>query len=118
MHDGKVTVAKDKLLNAVRHNLEQHLGEVRAAKAAYQAALVERLEAMLAEAKRGNDPGLIDLVAPPSHERAYGHVIAMLEYSTDEQIILTARQFQQYVLDDWEWSELFHAVTDSYSRKK
>lgn len=42
---------------------------------------------------------------PVSHVTEYNQVIAMLEFSKDAEIILTARDVDRYINDNWEWRE-------------
>ncbi len=118
MYDGKVTVEKAKLLEAVRRNREQHIAERREALIGWRSALIRRCEEMLVEARNGEDPGHHGLTQPPDYEREYARVISMLEFSTEDKITLNHRQFQNYVLDDWEWSDAFKVSTQSYMPSK
>ena len=51
--------------------------------------------------------GQLDLQYPEDHSRDYERAIRMVELSVYERFSLTEHQFNQYVLNDWEWKNSF-----------
>ena len=56
-------------------------------------------------------------VMPVSYEAYYDKAIRMIELSADDVLTIEAAVFNQLVLDEWEWSNSFIAVTSSYLAK-
>lgn len=112
-----ITVKKTTLLEALKKNLEKHVAEFRVTRAGYEIAFVEKAEALLAEARKGNfEVTRIDLEKPHSHERDYTRVINMLTMSIDEEIKISDTQFSQYVEDEWSWKGAFMAANSTYGK--
>jgi hypothetical protein len=71
---------------------------------------------MLADAKAGRSISRsINLAEPVDHTADYDRILAMLEMSVDDTIMLDAQEFNQYVLDNWEWSRLASYTNQSYA---
>lgn len=52
---------------------------------------------------------------PECHTSDYDGLIKRLEMSMDEIIWLSHKDFKKFVLDEWEWKELFLAQISNYS---
>ena len=71
---------------------------------------------MLADAKAGRSiQRSISLAEPADHTEDYDRVLAMLEMSVDETVILSSEEFSQYVLDRWTWSRFATSTNQSYA---
>ena len=57
----------------------------------------------------------INLAEPVDHTADYDRILAMLEMSVDDTISLSAQEFNQYVLDNWELSRLASYTNQSYA---
>jgi len=80
------------------------------------ALVIEELDRMLADAKAGRPIARsINLVEPADHTEDYDRVLAMLEMSVDDTVILGAEEFSQYVLDRWTWSRFAISTNKSYA---
>ena len=78
--------------------------------------MIEELDRMLADAKAGRQISrAINLAEPVDHTADYDRVMAMLEMSVDDTVILSAQEFNQFVLDDWEWSRLASYTNQCYA---
>lgn len=111
-----VRIEKTKLLDIVRQNRDEHAAEADQAKADYRAALVIRLEDMLARARAGEEVRhSIDLPSPSDHRKEYDRAIRMLELSADSVVELGQHEFSQYVLNEWQWMPAFKAATTLYA---
>lgn len=53
-------------------------------------------------------------VRPESHVQEYTEIIARMSLSLDAHIYLSHRDFQQFVLDRWDWTEQFAATASNY----
>ena len=75
-------------------------------------ALLEKLE----ELKAGKPIHLsTGMIPPPEYLSAYDTAIQMLEWTSDPVITLTATEFRQFVMDEWDWLDTFLSSNSSYS---
>jgi hypothetical protein len=112
----KVTVKKAELLAAIRKNRDTHNTTFLSAQEGYRAQAIEELDRMLKDAREGKKiRRSVELVEPEEHTRDYDRVIRMLEMSTAEEIMITEKQFSQYVLDEWGWMRAFAQSTSRYT---
>jgi hypothetical protein len=109
-----VKVHKAELLEKVKHNREAHRDLFLKAQEGYRIAVIEELDRMLADAKAGKPiRRAISLPEPVDHTSDYNRVTAMLEMSAEDIVQLSADQFDQYVLDNWNWRK-FALETNQY----
>jgi hypothetical protein len=112
----QVKVKREELLTKVRTNRDAHRALFIKAQEGYRKLVIEELDRMLSDAKSGRFiRRSIDLADPADHTRDYDRVLAMLEMSVEETITLQAHEFDQYVLDNWEWSRLASYTNRSYA---
>jgi hypothetical protein len=110
-----VRVSKETLLGALKENREKHHSVFLEAQQGYRAAVITALDTMLTDAREGRMiRTLVELRAPVDQTRAYERAIAMLEMSEDTVIVVTERDFQCYVLDEWEWKHDFCTTNSAY----
>jgi len=111
-----VTVKREELLTKVRTNRDAHRTLFLKAQEGYRKLVIEELDRMLADAKAGRSISRsINLAEPVDHTADYDRILAMLEMSVDDTIMLDAQEFNQYVLDNWEWSRLASYTNQSYA---
>jgi len=109
--DIKCTMERDKLLDIVRKNREQHITMRDEALAGFCAKTAEKLEGE-AQKLRDGKAIRVDIRAwpPANHVADYDRVIRMLELTTDTVIELNEHDFATLVNDDWDWArDWFHA---------
>lgn len=112
----EVETNKDKLLQKLKANLENHKKIYEEAKLGYLDKAIEACDKQKGELMTGKLVNLnINLSPPTSHEKEYKQAIEMLEWSDNQVLRLTAQQFRQYVLDDWDWSRQFFLSNVGYS---
>src|SRR5215471_11235331 len=103
----QVKVKRADLLAKIRANRDAHWALFLKAQEGYRKLVIEELDRMLADAKAGRPiRRSISLAEPADHTDDYERILAMLEMSVDDTIMLDAQEFNQYVLDNWEWSRL------------
>jgi|SRR6516165_205015 len=111
-----VKVKREELLTKVRSNRDAHRTLFLKAQEGYRKLVIEELDRMLADAKAGGPIARsINLVEPSDHTEDYDRVLAMLEMSVDDTVILGAEEFSQYVLDRWTWSRFAISTNQSYA---
>jgi hypothetical protein len=111
-----VKVKREDLLTKVRANREAHRELFLKAQEGYRKLVIEELDRMLADAKAGRKVSRsINLAEPVDHTFDYDRVIMMLEMSVDDTVTLDALEFNQYVMDNWEWSKLANYTNRSFA---
>lgn len=112
----EMTMRVADLVEAIQKNREEHRDKFLKAQAAYRAKAIEELDRMLAEARGGlNIRRSISLPEPHDHTGDYDTALRMLGMCVDKEVQITARDFQQYVLDEWGWKAGFSATNAAYA---
>jgi len=110
-----VKVRVEELMETVKKNRDSHRDVFRRAQEGYRVKVIELLDQMLENARRGGQISLaFDLPVPTDHTVDYDRVIKMLEMTVDEEVELDQGDFAQYVMDDWSWKRQFVANTVTY----
>ena len=110
-----VTMKKSDLMNRVEKNRKEHRSLFLKAQDGYRQAVIGELNVMLAEAKeRKPMRRMINLPEPEDHTADYDRVIDMIEMSIDDEVELSAQEFDWYVRDNWAWSALATMTNSSY----
>lgn len=111
-----VVVNRDALLAKIKENRDGHRTLFLEAQKGYRGRIIEELERMLADARRGlKVEQYINLPIPEDHTKDYNRVIAMVEMSVEANIELTAVEFSQYVMDEWAWRADFIGTASNYT---
>ena len=113
-----VNIEREKLLETVKTNLEQHIKQYNEAVEDYKTGIVILFQENLAKAQTGDLERIKTIEnkpqTPVSYENQYTRVIRMLEMSSDDYIELSDHEFEHYVLDNWDWKQSFNLVNSSY----
>lgn len=110
-----VRVTKEKILDRIRKNRDDHRQIFEEALAGWQQQVIHDLEAAVEDAKAGKGVRYrFNLPKPEDHTDDYDSVIELLEMSEDEEFELSAHEFQSYVLDKWGWQAAFLRTSSSY----
>lgn len=101
-----IKVKKSELLDKLKANRANHSDQFEKAAVGYRKRVIEVLESRLDDARKGKLPVLVfNLPLPVDQTKAYDRAIGMLELSVDDVIELEEHDYQQYVLDEWTWSQ-------------
>lgn len=115
----KVKVNKNMLILTLKKNKEEHEENFLRAEQGYRKKVIEKLEELLLEAKAGGKICTkIDLAAPFNHIADYERVLRMLEMSVDDDIEITSMDFEQYIMDNWQWKAPFMNLLNTYTEEK
>jgi hypothetical protein len=115
--DLTTTVKKDTLLEALRKNREQHSRIVAEARKGYIEKAKQAILAKLDELQSGKVAALsFGLVPPADHTEAYDTTIQMLEWHTGQEVTLSATEFRNFVMDEWDWAQHFLHSNSMYSQ--
>jgi hypothetical protein len=114
--DEGVRCKRSELLEKVKENRSEHRKVFEDALAGWEDAVVKRLATMVKNAKDKKKFELqVGLPQPQDHTNDYDRVIAMLELSVDETVVIDHRQFAQYYMDDWGWKNDFITTASTYT---
>jgi len=110
-----VRLAKDRLLERIRKNRDDHRAIFEEALDGWKSQVAKDLEEAAEAAKVGKAFKVhFGLVKPEDHTDDYDSVIALLEMSEDDEFELTWHEFQNYVMDKWDWQATFLTNSSSY----
>lgn len=113
----KIKVDKKHLLDRLNKNRETHESEYLEANQGYIESVIDaQTKALQIAIDIGEVQTYFDFNKPTNCLKSYNFAIEVCNMSIDDVIELTQREFQQYVMDEWEWSDNFKMVTDSYKK--
>lgn len=108
-----VKVDKVELLEIVRENKKKHIKEYDESVKDYKKAAVKIAKEHVELAKTGDLEQIAKIKAmpgkPTSYEKEYDRAIRMLELSVEDQLEIESDVFNQLVLDEWAWKNMFVA---------
>lgn len=121
-----VNVKRDNLIAKIEANRAKHLRTYEVAIKAWRQKLADALRKYanrISEARskvlRGKDLPPIPaphLPKPTKFLAEYDRVLGMLRMSVEQIVKLDASDYDRYILDKWDWSEMFANSTVSYAR--
>lgn len=111
----KVTVNKEDLLATLKANREKHVNTFEEVLEAYKSKAVQLLEEHIERIRSGAvEKVAVMLPRPENYESEYDRAIAMVEWEQRPTIELTEHTFQQWVMDEWTWTDNFAATSTKY----
>lgn len=111
----QMRVPKDVLLSALEKNRDEHRATFLKAQEGYRAAVIAELDKMLCDARDGNKiKRAVSWPEPEDHTGDYEQAIAMLGMCVDDEIDITADDFQRFVMDEWGWKASWTQTTSTY----
>lgn len=110
-----ITVDKAELKKTLETNREKHRQTFLTAQEVFRTKVIETLDERLRIAREG---GRIDLLImlpePQDYTESFDRAISMVDWAQGDSITLSEKDFQRYVLNDWEWARAFAASTQAY----
>ena len=111
-----VRVDVQELLSHLSVNREKHIKEFDETIKNYRIALVDVLQKLYEDAQQNKDINhTIDLVKPRSFLHSYDQTIAKLQWTTEKEVELDSAEFIQFVLDEWNWKDIFKGTENFYN---
>jgi len=111
-----VSVKKSDLMDALTKNMAAHRNLFLKAQEGFRVEVIKHLDEMLKDARAGKSISLVvDLPTPIDQTKDYARVIRMLEMCTQDVVIVSEQEFNQYVMDDWSWSHNVGTTNSSYA---
>jgi hypothetical protein len=113
----KIKVNKAELISTLEKNKARHRKIFEEACAGYEKEVIRQLQDQLKRAKAGIRRSIyISIEAPVDQTKEYDRAIAMLNMSIDNEVMLSEKNFQCYVLDDWSRKQAFLRSSSPYSQ--
>jgi len=113
-----VKINKAELLDIVVANKRKHVTEFAEAVKDYKKAAIKVAKEHVELAKSGDLEQIARIRAmpnkPASYEKEYDRAVRMLELSVEDVIELEADVFNQLVLDEWAWKNMFITSNSLY----
>ena len=109
-----VKIDKNELLKIVRENKAKHIKEYNDAVKDFQLAVIKTCNENQEVVTAGKTEIKNMPVKPSTYEANYNRAIRMLELTVDTVIELGTYEFNQLVLDEWEWKQAFSTSNSSY----
>lgn len=113
----KVNVKKEELLTILKDNLKKHKKDYKDLMCAYTNEVTHECNMIMAQAMDFHDINLDPIrtiIKPMSHETSYDRSIKMAEMEVSDIIELTDQEFNQVVMDEWDWSRQFNISKSLY----
>jgi hypothetical protein len=112
----RLTFNKTDLLVKLKENREQHRSVFLEAIENYRKEAIAELERQLGMARDGITGNFyVSLTQPLDMTKNYDRIIQMMEMSSEESIVLDEKEFQNYVMDKWNWSKSFASSAKGYA---
>ncbi len=116
MNEIKVKTAG--LLERVKSNRKTHRELFLKAQEVYRQDMIDELDRMLLDARGGKEiRRFITMPEPQDHTADYDRVIEMLLMTVDEEIVVQSHEFDQYVMDNWNWKQAALTANNFYASK-
>lgn len=113
-----VKVMKVDLLKVVLENKEKHIAAYNEAVEDYKAIVIKLAKANLKLANTGDLNEIAKIrnlpMAPVSYEKEYDRSLRMLELCCEIEINVEETEFNQLVLDEWNWKNSFALMASTY----
>ena len=110
------TVNKEKLLNKLQKNLNEHKLIYKETMEIWQTEVRLALKDALDKARSGEEFITdLDLDEPDCHIDEYKNAIEMVKWNEEDTIVLDQREFNQFILDKWDWQYGFLNTANIYS---
>jgi len=117
-----IQVSKAKLLSCAIANREKHKDDVVKALSGWQIMVQEQLTQILEQIEQ--DPQSVDLSKviydlqkPENHIEDYDVMIGMLDWETRDTVEITITDYQNIVLDKWDWKNTWMISNSKYISK-
>jgi hypothetical protein len=111
-----VNVARPALILKIEGNRAKHIRQYEKAVIGWRQKLYLALKRAVAQVRAGKEPKIPHLPKPERYVDEYDRVLGMLKMSKDTTVSLSARDFDCFVRDKWEWSDAFANSTIGYAR--
>lgn len=112
----KVRIEKQKLMNVLTDNFDKHLTDLKDIKHERRGEILDHCRDLIENIRKDKEyqPVFKQYPLPDDHSDEYRRAIKMVEFSVDENIELSERQFDELVMDNWNWKRGFELAKSAY----
>lgn len=118
----EIEVNKQKLLEALRANKQAHIQAHAEAVENWKKDVKERISNAATDINQDNYRPFIKRshkvfnipAIPQSMEKDYDRAISMLEWHTEDTILLDQQKFNAFINDEWEWKSHWNNTNSMY----
>ena len=113
----QVVVKKDQLREDLVKNKAAHRAEFEKALEGYRTRCIELLEEHIDRIKKGKvEVVQVFLPVPEDHTDDYDKALLTLDWTVFDEVVLSIREFDMYVRDNWSWKNEFNTTSAMYSK--
>ncbi len=98
---GSVRINRTELIDKLKENKEKHTQLYKDALEGYFVDTKKKLQAKIKSLDKGDVIVSFSVSVPKDHTKDYDRLIEMLEMSQDDELVITAHEFNMYVRDEW-----------------
>ena len=112
----EIKISKAKLLTKLKANRAEHRKVFEDALHGWEHQVLSALQRAVDDALQNKRYiTMINLPRPSDHTEDYDKIIAKVEWHEEDIIELDSIEFEQYILDNWNWKAAFTQSSASYS---
>lgn len=97
----EVRIKRSELIEKLKENRDKHTQLYKDALEGYFVKATEKLDKLKLQLNAKKPIKSISFDVPKDHTKDYDRLISMLEMSQDSELVITSRDFNMYVLDEW-----------------
>jgi len=112
-----IKLKRKDLIAKVKENLEVHQKQYGIAVKAFKLEVAEQLEKLAKLNEEGSLKISFDLITPVDNTKKYERIIAMFEWELKDEVKLSQSEFNEYVLDETQYSISGGYSNTAYSGK-
>lgn len=114
--DRTIKVNKKNLIEKLKINKEVHIKEYEQACIDYKEEALKQLKALEERASKGDVVLHLNLVSPILRDKEYDKIIEMFNWEIEEEVNLSQDEFNQYVLDEFDFRVSARTANLYYSK--
>ena len=99
-HNREVTINKASLIAKIEENRDSHVKEYELAIVAYKKEAEKQLRKLTKDLRDGELNLQLKLISPINRKEEYDKVIEMFKWEISENVVLSQKEFNEYVHDD------------------
>lgn len=100
----EITVNKQKLIDKIKENKENHIVEYGKAVEAYKKEAKRQLDEQLKKLSDGSLTLRLNLVTPSNKAEEYDKILSMFSWEENDIVKLSQGEFNQYILDETDFA--------------
>ena len=116
-HEREITISKVKLIEKIKENKANHVKEYEQAVINYKKEATLQLTEQLKKIEEGATNIVLDLIRPIDNSKQYDNLLSMFEWELKEEVVLSHREFVEYILDETSYAIQAKSLNNAYLGK-